>query len=146
MVPLITLWLPILLAAIIVFVASAIMHTVLPYHKSDCQQIPDEALVLAALRTAGLKRGYYHFPFTSHKEMKSPAMIVGGSAGPLGTGRSASTSRSPRHRDTPGRDHGRFDWSRLWISLVAQHATQTTPERTGDQFHGAWLWLKHDLD
>jgi hypothetical protein len=84
MVPLITLWLPILLAAIIVFVASAIMHTVLPYHKSDCQQIPDEALVLAALRTAGLKRGYYHFPFTSHKEMKSPAMIEKYKQGPVG--------------------------------------------------------------
>ena len=84
MVPLITLWLPILLAAMIVFVASAIMHTVLPYHKSDCQQIPDEALVLAALRTAGLKRGYYHFPFTSHKEMKSPAVIEKYRQGPVG--------------------------------------------------------------
>ena len=84
MVPLSTLGLPILVAAIIVFVASAIMHTVLPYHKSDCQQIPDEALVLAAFRTAGLKRGYYHFPFTSHKEMKSPAMIEKYKQGPVG--------------------------------------------------------------
>lgn len=84
MVPVIALWLPIVLAAIIVFVASAIMHTVLPYYKSDCQQIPDEAHVLAALRTAGLKRGYYHFPFTSHREMKSPAMVEKYKQGPVG--------------------------------------------------------------
>jgi hypothetical protein len=74
----------ILLSAIIVFVASAIMHTVLPYQQSDCQQIPDEVSVLAALRTAGLKRGYYHFPFGSQKEMKSPAMMEKFKQGPVG--------------------------------------------------------------
>jgi hypothetical protein len=82
--PPIALWLPILLSAIVVFVASAIMHTVLPYHQSDCQQIPDEANVLAALRTAGLKRGYYHFPFGSRKEMKAPAMMEKYKQGPVG--------------------------------------------------------------
>ncbi len=84
MVPLVSLWLPILLSAIIVFVASSIMHTVLPYHQSDYQQIPDEAKVLAALRAAGLKRGYYNFPFCSQKEMKSPAMIEKYKEGPVG--------------------------------------------------------------
>jgi hypothetical protein len=84
MVSLVTLWLPILLSAIVVFVASAILHTVLTYHESSCQQIPDEAKVLAALRAAGLKRGYYHFPFGSHKEMKSPAMMEKFKLGPVG--------------------------------------------------------------
>lgn len=84
MVPLTALWLPIVLAAVIVFVASAVMHTVLSYHESDCQQIPDEARVLDALRAAGLKRGYYHFPFGSHKEMKSPAMVEKYKQGPVG--------------------------------------------------------------
>ncbi len=84
MVPLTALWLPIVLAAVIVFVASAVMHTVLSYHESDCQQIPDEARVLDALRAAGLKRGYYHFPFGSHKEMKLPAMVEKYKQGPVG--------------------------------------------------------------
>ena len=35
MIPLTTLWLPILLSAVIVFFASSIMHMVLSYHKSD---------------------------------------------------------------------------------------------------------------
>jgi hypothetical protein len=84
MVPLTALWLPIVLAAIIVFIASSIMHTVLPYHKNDTQPIPDEAKVLDAMRSAGLKRGYYHFPFCSHKEMKSPAMVEKYKQGPVG--------------------------------------------------------------
>jgi len=40
MVPLSALWLPILLSAVIVFVASSIIHMVLPYHRSDYQQLP----------------------------------------------------------------------------------------------------------
>ena len=74
MVPLTALWLPIVLSAVIVFIVSAILHTVLTYHQSDCHQLPDEAKVLDVLRTAGLKRGYYHFPYCNHKEMKSPAV------------------------------------------------------------------------
>jgi hypothetical protein len=84
MVPLTALWLPILLAAIIVFVASAIMHMVLPYHRSDYQKLPDEDKLLAALRAAGLKRGLYVFPFCTQKEMKSPAMIEKYNQGPVG--------------------------------------------------------------
>ncbi len=84
MVPLTALWLPILLSAIIVFVASSIMHMLLPYHRSDYQQLPEEDKLLAALRPAGLKRGLYIFPFCTHKEMKSPAMIEKYNQGPVG--------------------------------------------------------------
>jgi len=84
MVPLTALWLPIVLSAVIVFIVSAILHTVLTYHQSDCHQLPDEAKVLDVLRTAGLKRGYYHFPYCNHKEMKSPAVQEKFKQGPVG--------------------------------------------------------------
>jgi hypothetical protein len=84
MVPLTALWLPILLAAVVVFFASFIMHMVLPYHRSDYQKLPDEDKLLAALRAAGLKRGLYVFPFCTQKEMKSPAMIEKYNQGPVG--------------------------------------------------------------
>jgi hypothetical protein len=84
MVPLSALWLPIVLSAVIVFVASSVMHMVLPYHKSDYQKLPDEDKVLPVLRTAGLKRGLYIFPFTTHKDMKSPAVIEKYNQGPVG--------------------------------------------------------------
>lgn len=84
MVHLTALWLPVLLSAIIVFVASAIMHMVLPYHHGDYWQLPGEDKILAALRAAGLKPGLYMFPFSSHKEMKSPAMVEKFKQGPVG--------------------------------------------------------------
>ncbi len=84
MVPLAALWLPILLSAVIVFVASSIMHMVLPYHRSDYSQLPDEDKILTTLRSAALKRGLYVFPFCTHKDMKSPALIEKQKQGPVG--------------------------------------------------------------
>src|SRR5438876_9458102 len=84
MVPLAALWLPILPSAIIVSVASSIMHMPLPYHRSDYQRLPDEDKLLVALRSAGLKRGLYIFAFSTHKEMKSPVVIEKYKQGPVG--------------------------------------------------------------
>jgi hypothetical protein len=84
MVPLTALWLPIVLSAVIIFVASSIMHMVLPYHQSDYKKISDEDKVLAALRAVGLKPGLYIFPFCTHKDMKAPATIEKMNQGPVG--------------------------------------------------------------
>ena len=84
MVPLTALWLPIALSSIIVFVASSIMHMLLPYHRGDYRQLPEEDKLLAALRAAGLQRGLYIFPYSTHKEMKAPAMIEKYKQGPVG--------------------------------------------------------------
>jgi hypothetical protein len=84
MVTLTALWLPILLSAVIVFIASSIMHTVLTYHRSDYHPLPDEDKLLAALRSANLKRGLYVFPYCLPKDMKSPAAIEKYKQGPVG--------------------------------------------------------------
>jgi len=84
MVPLAALWLPTLLSAVIVFVASSIMHMVLPYHHNDYSQLPDEDTIRTTLRSAALKRGLYVFPFCTHKEMKSPALAEKYKQGPVG--------------------------------------------------------------
>ena len=84
MTPLSALWLPIVVSAVIIFFASFIMHMLLPYHRGDYKQLPDEDKALAALRATGLKRGLYVFPFGTHKEMKSPAMIDKYKQGPVG--------------------------------------------------------------
>jgi len=84
MVFLATLWLPIVLSAVIVFAASSIMHVVLKYHQSDCHQIPDEDKFLALLCPANLKRGLYVFPYFLPKDMKSPAAIEKYKQGPVG--------------------------------------------------------------
>ena len=84
MVPLSQLWLPILLSAVIVFVASSIVHMVLPYHKSDYQKLPEEDSVRAALRAGNLKPGLYHFPYCTHKDMKTPEAQAKFKEGPVG--------------------------------------------------------------
>ena len=78
------LWLPIVLSAVIIFVASSIMHMVLPYHRGDYKQLPDEEKVLPALRASRPQRGLYVFPFGTHKDMKTPAMIEKYNQGPVG--------------------------------------------------------------
>lgn len=62
MVGLASLWLPILLSAVIVWVASAIVHMVLPWHKNDFAPLPDEDAVMDALRSTGAGAGDYLFP------------------------------------------------------------------------------------
>ena len=53
-VPLSSLWLPILIAALLVWIASALFWTVGPHHKHEFAPLPDEDRVLAALR-AGIR-------------------------------------------------------------------------------------------
>jgi hypothetical protein len=84
MVPLTALLVPILVSAVIVFVASSIIHMVLKYHQSDYRQLPEEEKLLAALRPVGLTPGLYHFPFCTHKDMNSPAMQEKYKQGPVG--------------------------------------------------------------
>ena len=85
MVSITALWLPILLSAVIVFVASSIIHMLLPIHKNDYRKLPEEDKVLDALRAAGVTRGRtYHFPFCTHKDMKSPEIIEKFKRGPIG--------------------------------------------------------------
>lgn len=73
MVPVLSLWLPILLAAVAVFVASSVIHMVLPYHRSDFKSVPNEDQVMAALRPFNLPPGDYMLPrAASSQQMKSP--------------------------------------------------------------------------
>lgn len=85
MVPITALWFPILLSAVIVFVASSLVHMLLPIHKSDYRKLPEEDRVLDALRSAGVTPGRtYHFPYCTHKEMKSPEVVEKFKRGPVG--------------------------------------------------------------
>src|SRR6202140_4856423 len=85
MVPIHALWLPILLSAVIVFVASSILHMALPFHKSDYRKLPDEGKVTDALRAVGVTPGpVYSFPHCTHKDMKSPEVVEKFKRGPVG--------------------------------------------------------------
>ena len=78
------LWLPILLSAVFVFVASSIIHMILPYHRSSYRQLSDEDKVRAALRAAAVTPGLYNFPYCTHKDMNSEAVKAKQIEGPVG--------------------------------------------------------------
>jgi len=79
------LWLPILLAAAFVFVASSVVHMVLPIHAGDYQKLPNEDLVRQALRDAEVKPGQYMYPgCDSMKEYASEELQKKFAEGPVG--------------------------------------------------------------
>jgi hypothetical protein len=85
MVYLTALWLPILISAVIVFIASSILHMLLTYHRSDYKKLPNEENLLEAMRKEGVSPGNYSFPCpASPKDMSSPEMIEKYKKGPVG--------------------------------------------------------------
>jgi len=78
------LWLPILISAVLVFVASSLFWMVVRHHESDWKGLPDESSILDAFRRAKIPRGQYRFPYAPGKEMQSPEMKKKMSDGPTG--------------------------------------------------------------
>ena len=78
------LWLPILLASVIVFVASSIIHMVLPWHKTDYPKVPDEDRVRDALRPFAIPPGDYMVPRCDDtKELRTPEFAEKMNQGPV---------------------------------------------------------------
>jgi hypothetical protein len=99
MVPVMSLWLPIVLAAVLVFVASFVVHMVLPYHRGDYDKVPSEDQVMGALRGFGIPPGNYMMPHAgSPKAMKDPAFVEKRKQGPVAFmtvfGKNASMGKS----------------------------------------------------
>jgi hypothetical protein len=85
MVSIASLWLPILLSAVAVFIASSIIHMALPYHRSDYARLPAEDDVMEALRKFDIPAGEYLFPRPQNpKDMKSPVFLEKMKRGPVG--------------------------------------------------------------
>jgi hypothetical protein len=84
MVPVTAMWLPILLSAVIVFVASSIIHMVLPFHRKDYKPVPSEDGVMEALRRFNIPVGDYLMPCpTGPSAMKDPAFLEKRAKGPV---------------------------------------------------------------
>ncbi|MGH8129758.1 MAG: hypothetical protein ACRES3_02770 [Steroidobacteraceae bacterium] len=78
------LWMPILLSAVIVFIASSIIHMAPLWHRSECPPIPDQDRVMDALRPFNLKPGEFMLPRAKNmKDMKSPEFTEKLKRGPV---------------------------------------------------------------
>lgn len=70
---LVALWLPILVSAVIVFIASSIIHMAPLWHKNDYPRLANEDALRAALGALGIPPGDYMVPRPANRaEMKSP--------------------------------------------------------------------------
>jgi hypothetical protein len=84
MTSIIALWLPILLSAVIVFVASSIVHMALPWHKNDYRKLPEEDKFMEVVRPLAIPPGDYMVPRAgSMAAMKTPEFMEKWKKGPV---------------------------------------------------------------
>jgi proline iminopeptidase len=78
-----SLWVPILISAVFVFILSSIIHMVLPYHRGDFKKLPAEDEIQEALRKFDIPPGDYLLPCAgSPAAMKDPKFVEKMTKGP----------------------------------------------------------------
>ena len=78
------LWLPILLSAVFVFIASSIIHMLSPWHKNDYPKMPNEEQARDALRPLAIPPGDYMVPRpASRGDLRSPEFLEKMNKGPV---------------------------------------------------------------
>ena len=83
-VPLMSLWLPILVSAVLVFIASSVIHMMIGYHRADYRRVPAEDDTAEALRKAAIPPGDYMLPSPgSRNAMKDPVFREKLTKGPV---------------------------------------------------------------
>ena len=115
------LWLPILVSAGVCWIASALIWTVLPWHKNDYAKTPDEEGVRAALK--GAEPGFYNIPHCPDpKTLQTPEMQQKFKDGPL-----AFVSVLPNGLPPMGRNMGLMVVFFLFVGgMCAYFVTRTT--------------------
>src|ERR1700731_1731223 len=78
-----SLWTPVLLSSVIVFVVSSIIHMTPLWHKNDFPKIPNEDKLRDAMRPLGIPPGDYMVPRPSPAEMRTPEFAEKVRMGPV---------------------------------------------------------------
>ncbi len=80
-----SLWLPVVVSAIAVFLLSSVLHMVLKYHKADYKKLTNEDAIREVMGKAKLMPGLYVTPYCDdHKQMAEPAFVEKREKGPVG--------------------------------------------------------------
>lgn len=83
MVSLMSLLIPILVSAVVVFIASFLLHTLIPFHKNDYRKVAREDEFLEAIRGFNIPAGDYVVPHADGPAaMKDPAFLEKRAKGP----------------------------------------------------------------
>jgi hypothetical protein len=79
-----TLWLPVIVSAVVVWISSAVLHMVAKYHNADYKGLPNEDAVGEVMRKASLAPGVYAIPYCPDpRRMKEPAVVDRYDKGPV---------------------------------------------------------------
>lgn len=82
---LLSLWLPILVSGVVVYIASFLAWMVLPHHKKDWAKLAAEEQFIKSIGELNIEPGRYMFPFySSPEEMKSEEFQKKWKEGPVG--------------------------------------------------------------
>ena len=116
-------WMPILLAAALVFIASSVIHMFLGYHRKDFKGVADEDGLMDALRGLGIPPGEYSFPHVGSREaMGSEEVREKWARGPVGL----MTLLPPRNPSDMGRQLIQWFAYCLVVSAFAGYVTGLT--------------------
>ncbi len=146
MISIVSLWLPILLSAVIVFVVSSIIHMLLPYHHNDFGKVPNEDQVMDALRQFDIPPGEYVLPCAgSPKEMKSPEFVEKTKKGPA-----AFMTVLPGGSSSMGKNLAQWFVYCVVVGILAAYITSRAVDRGADylsvfRFAGATAFIGYTV-
>ncbi len=146
MVSVTSLWLPILLSAVVVFVVSSVLHVVLPWHHGDLKKLPAEDAVMDALRPFEIPPGDYVFPCAGDMQaMKDPSFLARYEKGPV-----AFMTVYPSRRPAMGKSLVLWFVYCCVVGLFAAYVTSRAlgpgaPYRTVFRFAGAVAFTGYAL-
>ena len=138
------LLLPSLVSAVLVFIASSLIHMVVKWHASEYKTLPNEDEIRAAIRKSSPGPGKYVMPFCKDsKEMESPEMQKKYAEGPnvvMYVRESGSIKLGPFL--------GKWFAYTLVISLLAGYLARATVAPGAEYLHvfqvvGAAAWLAY---
>jgi hypothetical protein len=122
MVGLSSLWMPIVVSAVFVFIALSILHMLPGWHKDDMNAVPGEDKVMETLRAMDLQPGDYRFPYgRTVQEMEAPAFVEKMKAGPVG-----NMSIQPSGETNMGKLLGQWFVYSLVIAAIVAYVTGRT--------------------
>jgi len=117
-----SLWVPVIVSAIVVFVASSILHMALKYHKADHKPLANDDAVREAIGRSNPSPGVYMTPHCADmKQMKDPAMMDKFVKGPV-----AILTIMPKGAPNMGKHLGLWFGFSVLVSFVAAYVARHT--------------------
>lgn len=117
-----TLWLPLLLAAVLVFIASSLVHMVFKWHQSDYGRLGNEDEVRDAINKGAPAPGQYVVPHCADmKDFKAPEMQKKFIDGPVGL-----LVLRPNGLPNMGKNLGQWFVLNLLVAAIAAHIAGLT--------------------